>query len=143
MRLTLPFFASMSAAALLLVGCAGPEQKFGRGLSNVTEFARLGEIRRSMEQTGIWENTDAAYTTGLVRGINRSLARTATGIYEIATFPFPSYDPVFLPENPVYPDSYRPQLLADPIWGPDAFLGFSGGDLAPMVPGSRFRIFDY
>jgi len=25
---------------------------------------------------------------------------------------------------------------------PDTALGFSGGDLAPMIPGSRFRIFD-
>src|SRR5947207_4780925 len=109
MRFILPFLGAVAAAALL-AGCAGPEQKFGRGLGNVTEFARLGEIRRSMEQTGIWENTDAAYTTGLIRGINRSLVRTATGVYELVTFPFPSYDPVFLPENPVYPDSYRPQL---------------------------------
>jgi putative exosortase-associated protein (TIGR04073 family) len=143
MRLTFPFIASLGAVALLLVGCAGPERKFGRGLSNVTECARLGEIRRSMEQTGIWESPEAAYTTGLVRGINRSLLRTGVGLYEIVTFPFPGYDPVFLPENPVYPDSYRPRLLADPIWGADDALGFSGGDIMPWSPGSRFHIFDY
>jgi hypothetical protein len=79
----------------------------------------------------------------MVRGFNRTLLRTATGVYEILTFPFPDYDPVFLPENPAYPDSYRPNLLADPIWGNDAHLGFSGGDVAPIIPGSRFRIFDY
>jgi hypothetical protein len=96
-----------------------------------------------MEQTALWDNTDAAYTTGVIRGVNRSLARTLVGVYEIATFPLPSYDPVFLPEHPVYPDSYRPRLIADPTFGPDAALGFSGGDIAPFVPGSRFRIFDY
>ena len=143
MRLTFPLLASLGAAALLLSGCAGPERKFGRGLNNATEFARLGEIRRSMEQTGIWETPETAYTTGLIRGINRSLVRTGVGLYELVTFPFPDYDPVFLPENPVYPDSYRPRQLADPIWGPDDALGFSGGDLFPMVPGSRFHIFDY
>ncbi len=143
MRLTLPLLASFGTAALLLAGCAGPERKFGRGLNNATEFARLGEIRRSMEQTGIWETPESAYTTGLIRGFNRSLVRTGVGLYEIVTFPFPDYDPVFLPENPVYPDSYRPRHLADGIWGPDDALGFSGGDIAPMAPGSRFHIFDY
>jgi len=44
--------------------------------------------------------------------------------------------------NPVYPDSYKPHLLADPTFGPDNSLGFSGGDVAPIIPGSRFRIFD-
>jgi len=34
-------------------------------------------------------------------------------------------------------------LLEDPTFGPDAALGFSGGDIAPIFPGSRFRIFDY
>jgi hypothetical protein len=96
-----------------------------------------------MEQTALWEDTDSAYTTGFIRGFNRSLARTGVGLYEMLTFPFPSYDPVFYPENPVYPDSYRPDVLADGIWGPDGHLGFSGGEIAPMIPGSRFRIFDY
>ncbi len=103
----------------------------------------MGEIRRSMEQTGIWEGPQMAYTTGFVRGFNRSLARTAVGAFEIVTFPFPPFDPIFLPEQPVFPDSYAPGLIADPTFGPDAALGFSGGDIAPMIPGSRFRVFDY
>jgi putative exosortase-associated protein (TIGR04073 family) len=131
------------AIGIFATGCAGPEEKLGRGISNVTEFARMGEIRRSMEQTALWEGTDKAYTTGVIRGVNRSLARTGVGLYEIITFPFPTYDPVFLPEQPVYPDSYTPNLIADPSFGPDALIGFSGGDVAPMVPGSRFRVFDY
>ena len=53
------------------------------------------------------------------------------------------FDPIFLPEQPVYPDSYTPNLIADPSFGPDASLGFSGGDVAPFIPGSRFRVFDY
>ena len=143
MRIKFGWLSAVTVAGLFLSGCAGPERKLGRGINNVTEFARMGEIRRSMEQTALWDNTDAAYTTGVIRGINRSLARTAVGAYEIITFPIPTYDPIFLPENPVYPDSYQPALIADPTFGPDAALGFSGGDVAPMVPGSRFRIFDY
>lgn len=151
--------------AFLAAGCAGPEKKLGRGLLNVTEFARGGEIRRSMEQTYLWENSDSAYTTGFIRGFNRSVARTAIGAYEIVTFPFPSYGPVLtstdriypdpnmrnqtypfggmvLTEYPTYPDSYRPGIIADSTFETDTSLGFSGGDIAPFVPGSRFRIFD-
>lgn len=137
------FLALLSAVALFSSGCAGPERKLGRGISNFTEVTRMGELRRSMEQTGLWEGPEAGYTTGLVRGVNRSLLRTATGAYEILTFPFPDYEPVFLPENPAYPDSYRPKRIAGAIWGADAYLGFGGGDVAPFLPGSRFRIFDY
>lgn len=131
------------AIAVFATGCAGPEQKLGRGISNVKEIVRGGEIRRSMEQTALWEGTDKAYTTGVIRGMNRTLARTGVGLYEIITFPFPTYEPIFLPSEPVYPDSYTPNLIADPSFGPDAALGFSGGDIAPMIPGSRFRVFDY
>ena len=136
-----------ATALFFAAGCAGPEQKLGRGINNMTEFARLGELRRSVEQTAIWEGPDTAYTTGFIRGFDRSIARTGVGLFEVLTFPIPSgkngYDPIFLPADPVYPDSYAPALIADPMFGPDAFLGFSGGDVAPMAIGSRFRIFDY
>jgi putative exosortase-associated protein (TIGR04073 family) len=137
------FLLAGAVAAVFVAGCAGPSAKLGRGLNNVTELVRGGEIRRSMEQTALWENTETAYTTGFIRGFNASVKRTAVGAFEIVSFPFPSYDPYLLPENPVYPDSYRPKLLADPTFGPDNSLGFSGGDVAPFIPGSRFRIFDY
>lgn len=145
MRKLISSAAATLAVGLFATGCAGPEQKLGRGINNVTEFARMGELRRSMEQTAIWEGTDKAYTTGFIRGFNRSLARTGVGAFEILTFPIPTptYDPVFLPAEPVYPDSYSPALIADPTFGPDAALGFSGGDIAPFVPGSRFRVYDY
>ena len=143
MRLSFSLLTLLTGLTLFTAGCAGPERKLGRGILNATEFVRLGELRRSMEQTALWENTESTYTTGLIRGFNRSLTRTAVGIGEIVTFPFPKYDPIFLPEYPVYPDSYRPKLIADPTFGPDGALGYSGGDIAPMIPGSRFRIFDY
>lgn len=158
-------FLALAGVLTLAVGCAGPERKLGRGLLNTTEFLRGGEIRRSMEQTALWENTDSAFTTGFIRGFNRSMTRTAIGIYEIATFPFPTYDPLLtstnrlfpdpnirnktypwggmvLSEYPTYPDSYRPGLMSDSIFSTDTSLGFSGGDIAPMIQGSRFRVFD-
>jgi putative exosortase-associated protein (TIGR04073 family) len=154
-------------AALFAAGCAGPEKKLGRGVLNVTEFARMGELRRSVEQTALYENTYTAYTTGVIRGFNRSLVRTVMGACEIATFPIPipTYDAWFTPksplypdptiknksypfggmvltENPVYPASYAPGLIEDSTFFTDTALGFSGGDIAPFVPGSRFKIFD-
>jgi putative exosortase-associated protein (TIGR04073 family) len=144
----LPLTKTVLAAAILFmaVGCAKTEQKLGRGIRNMTEVVRLGEMRRSIEQTALFESPEMAYSTGVVRGFNKTMARTGVGIYEVITAPFPPYDPVFthyLPEHPVFPDSSRGQMLADPMVGPDTYLGFSGGDIAPMVPGSRFRIFDF
>lgn len=133
------------ALSLLATGCAGPEKKLGRGLNNFYEIVRAGEYRRSVEQSALFESPDKAYTTGAVRGINRTLARTGLGLYEIITFPLPSYDPIathYLKPNPVYPDNFRPRLVEDSMFATDTGLGFSGGDIAPMFPGSRFRIFD-
>ncbi len=90
--------------ALSFIGCAGPERKLGRGLNNVTEFVRMGEIRRSMEQTYLWEGPESAYTTGFIRGFDRSIVRTVLGAYEIATFPLPPYGPLLTSTNRVYPD---------------------------------------
>ncbi|PYL01854.1 MAG: hypothetical protein DME19_00230 [Verrucomicrobia bacterium] len=151
MRNSIALLATAAVLVLFGSGCASTdqgfafEQKFGRGLRNFTELVRGGEIRRSMEQTALFDGPDMAYTTGFIRGFNRSLVRTGVGFYEMVTAPFPPYDPVFtdyLTVNPVYPDSYKPHLLADPTFGPDTALGFSGGDVAPIFPGSRFRIFD-
>lgn len=55
MRNIFPFLATLTIAAVLSFGCANTEQKLGRGFSNVTEFARLGEMRREVEQTGLFE----------------------------------------------------------------------------------------
>ncbi len=145
MRNELKMLCALIGAIVIVTGCAGPEKKLGRGITNVTEFARMGEIRRSVEQTALWEGANSAYTTGFIRGFNRSVARTLIGAYEIATFPFPSYGPIFtnkISPNPVYPDSYKPNLIEDQTFSPDTSLGFAGGDVAPFIPGSRFRIFD-
>jgi putative exosortase-associated protein (TIGR04073 family) len=156
MRISLSLSIASVAVGLLAVGCAGPEQKLGRGVSNLTEFARMGEMRRSVEQTSLWDGAEAGYTTGFIRGLNRSVGRTLMGAFEVATFPIPSYDPILVrppfydaykkPEaivKPQYPDSYKPGLLADPLFSPDTALGFHGGDVLPFIPGSRYRIFDY
>src|SRR5262249_44334748 len=151
--------ALVVAVSMLASGCAGPERKLGRGLNNLTEFVRGGEIRRSMEQTALWDGPGTVYTTGFLRGFNRSVARTGVGLYEVMTFPFPSYEPLFAPkhrlypdpsiktakypygglalsENPVYPDAYKPGVGSSSIFATDTSLGFSGGDVIPIVIGS-------
>lgn len=100
----------------------------------------------------LYEGNEIAYTTGFIHGFNRSMARTLVGAYEIVTFPIPTYDPILEPGNkyfpdmavnPVYPDNYTPGTLGDSTFETDSTLGFNGGDIAPFIPGSRFRIFDY
>lgn len=145
MHRTLPYLAVSLLAAMLASGCANMERKFGRGMSNTFEIVRMGELRRSVEQSALFESPEVGYTYGFFHGLNRTLARTGIGIYEVVTAPFPPYDPVatdYFAVNPVYPDNYAPGLLEDSMFATDTNLGFSGGDVAPMVPGSRFRIFD-
>jgi putative exosortase-associated protein (TIGR04073 family) len=142
---TFSLLAAAAMIAALVSGCANVEQKFGRGMRNSFEIVRLGELRRSIEQTSLFQSRDAGYTTGLVRGIDRSLGRTGIGIYEVVTAPFPPYGPVltqYFAPGPVYPDSYHPGLPEDSMFATDTELGFSGGDILPFVPGNRFRIFD-
>jgi len=145
MRKIIPLLAALVLAGVLATGCANTEQKFGRGMSNTLEVTRLGELQRTMEQTALFDGPNVGYTTGFIRGINRTLARTGVGIYEMVTAPFPPYGPVFtdyLAPNPVYPDAYQPDLAEDAMFSTDTNLGYSGGDIAPFVPGSRFRVFD-
>jgi putative exosortase-associated protein (TIGR04073 family) len=145
MRKTFPLFLALATVTLFSSGCANTERKFGRGMANTMEIVRGGEMRRTMEQTALFESPDSGYTTGFIRGLNRTLTRTGIGIYEVITAPFPPYDPVlthrFAP-GPVYPDNYQPTLLADSMFATDTHVGFSGGDVIPIIPGSRFRIFD-
>ena len=76
MRKNLPYLAVSLLAIAFVSGCAHTEEKFGRGMNNTFEIVRAGEFRRTMEQTGLFESPDYAYTTGFIRGINRTLTRT-------------------------------------------------------------------
>jgi putative exosortase-associated protein (TIGR04073 family) len=145
MRNIFPFLAALAIAAALTSGCANTEKKLGRGISNTFEFARLGEMRRSVEQTTLFDRPGGHYTHGFIRGLNKTFARTGVGIYEVVTCPFPPYDPVctdYLSPNPRYPDNYSPDILDDAMFATDSDMGFSGGDIAPWFPGSRFKIFN-
>ena len=145
MRNNFSLLAVLLVTGALASGCANVERKFGRGMANTFEVVRGGEFRRTMEQTALFDTPDATYSTGFIRGINRTLGRTGIGVYEMVTAPFPPYGPVFtdtFAPGPVYPDNYTPAVVSDSMFATDTYLGFSGGDVAPLVPGSRFKIFD-
>src|SRR5438477_5957375 len=148
MRKTLSLLAVLVMAGAFLSGCAYTnrvENKFGRGMANTYDIVRGGEFRRTVEQTALFNGPDAAYSTGFMRGINRTLCRTGIGVFEVATAPLPPFHPLFTDQfapGPVYPDNYTPSLIADSMFASDSELGFSGGDILPCIPGSRFHIFE-
>jgi putative exosortase-associated protein (TIGR04073 family) len=134
------------AVALLANGCTGPEQKLGRGFSNCYEVVRWGELRSSIEKNAVEPIPGTGYF-GFIHGVNRSLGRAGLGVFEVATFPIPmpTYKPIFtqyFEPDPVFPISYAPGLLSDAMFDTDTYTGFSGGDVAPWFPGSRFQVFD-
>jgi putative exosortase-associated protein (TIGR04073 family) len=130
--------------ALVLTGC-GPERKLGRGMNNAFEIVRMGEMRRSIEMNAVMEDPSMGYTYGGYSGFHKSLTRATVGVYEVLTFPLPPYGPIltgYIPAKPSFPESYKPGRISDPLFDTDTYTGFSGGDIAPFIPGSRFRVFD-
>lgn len=163
MRIAVSLLAVAAVAAL--TGCAGPEQKFGRGVNNLTEIVRGGEMQRSIEQSTLWDGPMQGATVGWARGFTRTMTRTGIGLYEVVTFPIPPYRPLMvqkapmypdasvmtrkptwggleLSEKPVFPSSYTPGIPASGKFATDNRLGFSGGDVAPGFPGSRFSVLE-
>ena len=162
MRISPSLLATVSAVALLATGCGGMERKLGRGVNNMMEFTRMGEFRRSVEQTALFEGPEIGYTTGAIRGVGRTFIRTMMGMSEVLTFPIPmpTYDAYSFPakwlrdpytritpdqfiDGTIYPENFRPGLFADQLFATDTAIGFSGGEVLPMIPGSRFRVFDH
>lgn len=145
MRIALPLLTLLATAALFTAGCAGPEEKMGRGFRDTTEIVRLGDMRSSVEQTTVWDGQLAGGTTGIIKGVDHSLERTGLGIVEIITAPFPPYQPIFtkyILAEPTFPDNNVPGLPHDPGLATDTYVGFTGGGEADMLPGSRFAVFD-
>ena|SRR5271157_2941716 len=147
MRTVTPLLLLAALAALFTAGCAGPEQRLGSGINNATEFVRLGEMQRSIEQYTIFD-PQAGFATGVIHGFDESVYRTVAGAYQIATFPAgnlltqTSFEQKYMPKGTPYPDSYHPGLPYTSTFQTDTYIGFSGGNIAPFVPGNRFSIFE-
>jgi putative exosortase-associated protein (TIGR04073 family) len=81
----------------------GPTRKLGRGISNFL-FAST-ELPDTVCKVSKTEGNVAAAGYGVVRGLGRSAARHATGLYEIFTF-----------ASPTWRNSFRPVLPNDIPW---------------------------
>ncbi|MGH7942940.1 MAG: exosortase system-associated protein, TIGR04073 family [Limisphaerales bacterium] len=144
MRKTLTLLALTAIVAIWTSGCAGPEAKLGRGMRNSYSIVRMGELRTSMEQTAVWNSPSEAATTGVIKGVDRTLARTGLGVYEVVTFPIPPYHPIwtkYLSPLPPQPDNGFVRLPDGPMYHTDRYIGFSGGTVFGFIPGSQFDVF--
>jgi putative exosortase-associated protein (TIGR04073 family) len=73
--------------------------KLGRGFVNIV--TGWVEIPKRVSETSREQGTAAGWTWGLLRGLGHGFVRTAAGLYEAFTFPFPAppdYAPVIQPE---------------------------------------------
>ena len=151
MQKNISFLGAALLVAVLVSGCAGPSQKLGRGMSNLLR-TRFGSRRcsgASSNRPFTIRHTPAPRPGSFAVWARRSPA-SALAFYEIVTAPFPNhkdddYGPVatnYLTPKPAYPDSYHPGLPLSSIFATDTSFGFSGGEIAPYIPGSRFRVFD-
>ena len=81
----------------------GPTRKLGRGISNL--LFGIAELPTTIAKVNTDEGNSAAAGYGVVRGVGRTVLRTASGVFEILTFPFP-----------VVRGSYYPVLEMDTHW---------------------------
>ncbi len=81
----------------------GPARKLGRGWANFLYGS--AEVWTTVQRTNELEGNTAAATYGIVKGFGRMFARMGTGVYEIFTYPFPTYK-----------RSYRPSLRPSVPW---------------------------
>jgi len=135
---SLKIIGTVVMAGLLpfLTGCNNAQRKLSRGLSNLGEPLRLGELQRSAEQNAI--SGDATPSYGVVHGLSRTFARTFVGAFEVVTFPIPT-DPIIHPVAPVFPDSQERAQMGHFGVGSDQFIGFQDSAVLPMFPGSEFN----
>lgn len=73
----------------------GPTRKLGRGLGNILYGST--EVWESMSDVNYADGNSAAFSYGLVRGLGRTFARLGYGIFETATFPFPTNHGTYQP----------------------------------------------
>jgi putative exosortase-associated protein (TIGR04073 family) len=73
----------------------GPTRKLGRGIANILYGST--EFSQSITLMNEREGNSAAASYGIVRGVSRTVFRFGIGIYEVVTFPFPTYRGSFRP----------------------------------------------
>lgn len=79
---------------------APPVRKLSRGLANT--ITGVFEIPLTIQAVGLEQGPAAGLSLGLMIGLGGAVTRTAIGLIEVATFPFPlprgGYEPLLQPE---------------------------------------------
>ena len=95
MTVASPALAADTASAVTY----GAGDKAMRGVCNT--LTGWVEIPKRINETWQASGAGAGFTWGLLRGLGHGFIRTAAGLYELVTFPFPAppgYEPVLQPE---------------------------------------------
>ena len=81
--------------------------KLGRGAANT--LTGWLEVPKNVYVTSSEKNPLMGISYGLLKGLGLGIARTAVGLYEVITFPFPlpaDYEPIMAPEYVLESESY-------------------------------------
>ncbi len=92
------FFSPITAFAEPMDGGKGFGKLTRGAINTVTGWV---EIPKRIQETSTDSGAFAGFTWGLMRGLGYGFVRTAAGLYECFTFPFPAppgYEPVIQPE---------------------------------------------
>jgi putative exosortase-associated protein (TIGR04073 family) len=88
-----------------------PTRKLGRAWANLLYSS--SEVASTMQRVTELEGDAAGATYGVIKGIGRWAIRMGAGVYEFATYPFPTYK-----------RSYRPLLRLNVPWVNGGFEEF-------------------
>jgi putative exosortase-associated protein (TIGR04073 family) len=94
-------------------------RKLSRSLANIAYG--WSEYPIQWQKVDKEDGTNAAFTSGIVQGTHRSVVRLGYGLYEFATFPFPSYKGGYRPP-------YKVKERFNPWYGYEEFppqVGFT------------------
>ena len=74
-----PVFSFHSCFRVVLA----PKRSLAAASNNLTEIARMRDLRRSVEQAAVFGKNDKAYTVGFIHGIDQTFVRSGVGLYKI------------------------------------------------------------
>jgi len=73
----------------------GPTRKLGRGVANI--LFGWAELSESTTEVNDRDGNAAAFSYGFIRGVGRTCFRFGMGVYEVVTYPFPTYRASYRP----------------------------------------------
>jgi putative exosortase-associated protein (TIGR04073 family) len=98
-----------------------PVSKFSRGLANIVYG--VTEIPSQWVRSNHQEGSSEGFAGGIIHGTHKSVIRVAWGLYDVVTFPRPTYKGGYLAP-------YRTKQAMNPLMGYSDYppeLGFNSG----------------